>query len=42
MRIAQLVLVEVASVHLMEVEELPQSERGTAGFGSSGVGSKGT
>ena len=39
MRIAQLVLVEVASVHLLEVEELPESERGAAGFGSSGVGS---
>jgi len=39
MRIAQLVLVEVASVHLVEVEELPESERGAAGFGSSGVGS---
>ena len=42
MRIAQLVLVEVASVHLVEVEELPESERGAAGFGSSGVGSKAT
>ncbi len=39
MRIAQLVLVEAASVHLVEVEELPESERGAAGFGSSGVGS---
>ena len=39
MRIAQLVLVEVASVHPLEVEELPESERGAAGFGSSGVGS---
>jgi dUTP pyrophosphatase len=42
MRIAQLVLVEVASVHLLEVGELPESERGTAGFGSSGVGSSAT
>ena len=42
MRIAQLVLVEVASVHLVEVEELPESERGAAGFGSSGVGSSAT
>ena len=42
MRIAQLVLVEVASVHLLEVEELPDSERGAAGFGSSGVGSSAT
>ena len=39
MRIAQLMLVEAASVHLVEVEELPESERGAAGFGSSGVGS---
>jgi dUTP pyrophosphatase len=42
MRIAQLVLVEAASVHLVEVEELPGSERGAAGFGSSGVGSSAT
>ena len=42
MRIAQLVLVEAASVHLVEVEELPESERGAAGFGSSGVGSSAT
>lgn len=42
MRIAQLVLVEVASVHLVEVEELPESERGAAGFGSSGVRSSAT
>ena len=39
MRIAQLVLVEAASVRLVEVDELPESERGAAGFGSSGVGS---
>jgi dUTP pyrophosphatase len=39
MRIAQLVLVEAASVRLVEVEELPESERGAAGMGSSGVGS---
>ena len=42
MRIAQLVLVEAASVHLVEVEELPESERGAAGFGSSGMGSSAT
>jgi dUTP diphosphatase len=42
MRIAQLVLVEVASVHLVEVDELSESERGAAGFGSSGVGSSAT
>ncbi|HWL32518.1 MAG TPA: dUTP diphosphatase [Gaiellaceae bacterium] len=42
MRIAQLVLVEAASVRLVEVDELPESERGAAGFGSSGVGSSTT
>ncbi|MGH3072533.1 MAG: dUTP diphosphatase [Gaiellaceae bacterium] len=38
MRIAQLVLVEAPAVRLVEVAELPESERGTAGIGSSGVG----
>jgi dUTP diphosphatase len=36
MRIAQLVLVELPSVRLVEVEVLPQSERGDGGLGSSG------
>jgi dUTP pyrophosphatase len=36
MRIAQLVVVPVPRVELSEVDELPASERGTAGFGSSG------
>ena len=36
MRIAQLVVLQVPHVELVEVEELPESERGTAGFGSSG------
>jgi dUTP pyrophosphatase len=36
MRIAQLVLVAVPAVGLREVDALPGSERGTAGFGSSG------
>jgi dUTP pyrophosphatase len=40
MRIAQLLLVEAPAVRLVEVDELPASERGAAGFGSSGVGSK--
>ena len=40
MRIAQLVLVEVASVRLLEVDELSESERGTGGLGSSGVAAK--
>jgi dUTP pyrophosphatase len=36
MRIAQLVLVELPRVRLVEVEELPGSERGAGGLGSSG------
>jgi dUTP pyrophosphatase len=36
MRIAQLILVEAAGVHLVEQEELSTSERGAAGLGSSG------
>jgi dUTP pyrophosphatase len=35
MRIAQLVVLEVPQVELVEVEELPESERGVRGFGSS-------
>jgi dUTP pyrophosphatase len=35
MRIAQLVVAPVASVRLVEVEELATSERGARGFGSS-------
>jgi dUTP pyrophosphatase len=35
MRIAQLVVVPVSAVELVEVEELPESERGVRGFGSS-------
>lgn len=35
MRIAQLVIAPVASVRLVEVDELVSSERGTRGFGSS-------
>ena len=35
MRIAQLVVVPVASVRLVEVDELATSPRGTRGFGSS-------
>jgi dUTP pyrophosphatase len=37
MRIAQLVLVAVEDVRLVEVDELPGSERGERGFGSSSV-----
>ena len=36
-RIAQLVIQQVPVVHLMEVEELDETDRGTGGFGSSGV-----
>ena len=35
MRIAQLVVLPVPSVEPVEVEELPESERGVRGFGSS-------
>jgi len=35
MRIAQLVVVPVASAEPVEMEELPESERGVRGFGSS-------
>lgn len=36
-RIAQLVIQRVPVVTLMEVEELDKTDRGTGGFGSSGV-----
>lgn len=35
MRIAQLVILRVPDVEIVEVEELPLSERGVRGFGSS-------
>ena len=35
MRIAQLVVMEVPQLELVEIEELPESERGVRGFGSS-------
>jgi len=37
MRIAQLVVLPVPRVELVELEELPESERGARGFGSSKV-----
>ena len=40
MRIAQLVLVEVAGVRLVDRDELSQTERGTRGHGSSGLSAK--
>lgn len=36
-RIAQLVIQEVPTVNLVEVEELDKTDRGAGGFGSSGV-----
>jgi dUTP pyrophosphatase len=35
MRIAQLVIIPIPELELVEVEELPESERGARGFGSS-------
>ena len=37
MRIAQLVIVPVPALELLEVDELPSSDRGVRGFGSSPV-----
>jgi len=37
MRIAQLVVVPVVLAELVDVESLPDTQRGTAGFGSSGT-----
>ncbi|GHH97251.1 dUTP diphosphatase [Neobacillus kokaensis] len=37
MRIAQMVIAPVATVHITQVEELSDSERGAGGFGSSGI-----
>jgi len=37
MRIAQLVVLPLAPVELLELDELPDSERGVRGFGSSRV-----
>ena len=36
MRLAQLVVIELPGVEVVEVEELPETARGTAGLGSSG------
>ncbi len=36
-KIVQLIIIKLASVTFCEVDELDQSERGLAGFGSSGV-----
>jgi dUTPase len=37
MRIAQLVVIELPGVDPVEVDELPASERGARGHGSSGA-----
>ena len=37
MRVAQLVVVELPPLELVEVDELPEAQRGARGFGSSGV-----
>lgn len=39
-RIAQLVIMSVPAAQFHQVAELPDSERGEGGFGSSGVGAK--
>ncbi len=36
-RIAQMIVMPFASPHFIAVDELPESERGAGGFGSSGV-----
>jgi dUTP pyrophosphatase len=36
-RIAQLVVQAVETVELVEVDDLPETERGSGGFGSTGV-----
>lgn len=36
-RVAQLLVVPVVTPELVEVDELPDSVRGTGGFGSSGI-----
>lgn len=37
MRIAQLVIIEVPTVTLLSVDQLDETDRGTGGFGSSGM-----
>src|ERR1700744_4642364 len=41
MRIAQMVVAEYSRVEWDEVSELPQSARGTGGFGSTGIKARG-
>ncbi|MBR2680629.1 MAG: deoxyuridine 5'-triphosphate nucleotidohydrolase, partial [Exiguobacterium sp.] len=37
-RIAQIVILETPTITLEEVDELSSTERGSGGFGSSGMG----
>jgi len=39
-RIAQMVIAKVEMMEPVEVDELPETERGNGGFGSTGVGGK--
>jgi len=41
-RIAQMVIAPVTQASWQEVNDLPETERGTGGFGSTGFGSTGT
>ena len=41
-RVAQLVVMALPTVRLVEVDRLPGSDRGEAGFGSTGTGAHGT
>ena len=36
-RVAQLILERISTPEVAEVDELPTTERGTAGFGSTGM-----
>lgn len=40
-RIAQLIVMPVTRAEFIHVEDLPETERGTGGFGSTGVSSQG-
>ena len=41
-RVAQLLVLELPAVHLVEVDRLPGSGRGEGGFGSTGLGTTAT
>lgn len=40
MRIAQMVIAQYTTIHWNQMEQLPESDRGEGGFGSTGTGSK--